>query len=303
MALNDSKNIALITLGAPRSGLAVLTNCLGLVGIKPISGDNPGADLSPSQINLLLFQELGSNPYTVETLPGGWLQSHATLQAARRIRELIVSAGKDNGPFVISDPFLCLLFPLWQGVLKELGYGTRIIHMVRHPWEVARSLTKSENVDFQTAHLHWLHSNRQALLACGSHVHTRITFDQLLADPVSIISEIARNLNLYYEGDSSRLYDSLLKYVQPRLKHEHAGSADNAYKKEFHLYLRIYNAFRLAKHQGAVAYETDDFPPEDSYSEINNASQITVQHTSSRPIDSLIRGTPSSIPRCFKKLV
>jgi len=71
----------LFVLGTPRSGVNTLSQCLNVLGIKPLASD-------ANTINQLLMQDLGVSPYS-PALPEGWMESEAAGKAKSRIEGLV----------------------------------------------------------------------------------------------------------------------------------------------------------------------------------------------------------------------
>ena len=74
----------LFVIGTPRSGVNTLSQCLNMLGIKPLASD---ADT----INQLLMQDLGVSPYS-PALPPDWLNTDAASNAKSRIKNLLQSS-------------------------------------------------------------------------------------------------------------------------------------------------------------------------------------------------------------------
>ncbi|MBC2695551.1 MAG: hypothetical protein HF982_09825 [Desulfobacteraceae bacterium] len=122
--------------------------------------------------------------------------------------------------------------------------------MVRHPWEAAPSLARVENIDLAKAHLLWLAHVRDALHACQDQGYVLVTFDQLLADPVSTLVRMGTELNMAWPNDPWSFSSSLLDFIQPRLKRHHASNLPDKDKQKFHAYERLYKEIRRGQWAG-----------------------------------------------------
>ncbi|MDA3898649.1 MAG: class I SAM-dependent methyltransferase, partial [Desulfobacteraceae bacterium] len=231
-----------LCIGSPCSGLSILSQCLQLKGFK----EPDAATVGPAIIHALLCRDLGISIQTAGSLPYGWQDAKSAQKARSRIRELLSKCIEKGGAWVLADSFLARVFPLWQDVLTELNIQPRLFHIIRHPWEVARSLTVKENMDLTVGHILWLSHLRDALRCCREQAHIQVTFDQLLADPLASLRPPGISHELEYVRETNRLNpDLLLNFIQPGLKHHHAGSISKADQQRFSAFIRLYDEYRL----------------------------------------------------------
>jgi hypothetical protein len=193
-------------------------------------------------INALLFQDMGLNPLMPTPLPVDWLLTGTTAEARDRIKNLLADARFTDQCYYMSDPLFCHTLPLWLEVFKEKSLAVTCIHILRHPWEVAQSLEGFENLDFFKAHTLWL--SFSLTLLKQSQCPTLVTFDQLLADPVSTLKRLI-NTDTFQENKSDRADLELLDLVQPALKHNHAASFNEAAQKTFRPFEHFYQQLRI----------------------------------------------------------
>ncbi|MDZ7833006.1 MAG: FkbM family methyltransferase [Desulfobacterales bacterium] len=228
-----------ICMAPPRSGLTALTGCLSLLGIEP-----PNHQPDAETINALLFQDLGLSPLTAAPLSKDWLTTDAARIAGVRIENLLEELSTSDKDYFIFDPLLCRVLPLWQNVWKQIEIDPVFLLMLRHPFETARSLSATENLNFTRAHLTWISYTRDAQRALEGEDHTLITFDQLLADPISTLNALKHKTH----NLQSTTYN-LLKFIQSSLKHHHAGDMSEQNRQTFEPYERFYQQIRTASYQ------------------------------------------------------
>ena len=277
-----------LILGPPRSGLNILKSCLRLLGFYP-----PEHQLDATTINNLLFQDLGLSPYAI-VLPRDWIHTQAAETARHRIRNLLQSMTPSDKNYAISDPLLCHTLPLWQQEINVSELDPRYIFIIRHPFEVALSLQANHGLDIHKAHILWLAHTRAAMRAlerqssedgprssengpqtsplgtqkrssdllelapCPLPLATVITFDQLLADPVSTINNALGSL---LTSDIRPLTPDLLAFIQPSQKHHHAADLQDQDKETYKPYEEIYNQLRLSQYTAPAQQDASLFDP------------------------------------------
>ncbi|MGD9971488.1 MAG: sulfotransferase domain-containing protein [Desulfatirhabdiaceae bacterium] len=201
----------------------------------------------PAAINGLLLQDLGRTPFMAAPMPSDWLQSDAAVKAGNRIKNLIDDIGDTDQPYYLSDPLFCKSLPLWLEVVKKKGMAVNCIHILRHPWEVAQSLNNNKHIDLIKAHILWLSCTHSAIRAMQDHAYTLITFDQLLADPLSAL----HSLRLTSSASILSSHYSLIDMVQPSQKHHHAAMLPDPEKKTCRPLERLYNQLCTSRYSDA----------------------------------------------------
>ncbi len=227
----------LTLLGSQKSGLTLLAQLLEQLGLASIDAQS---SLKVSAIHHLLLQDFGYTSTMVAALPRDWSSTRAAQHAKERIRHLVKSSrDKHSLPFLF-DPFLAKFMPLWLEVLGEENLVPRYVFLIRHPWEVSQAIAADKVIDHAKAHILWLCHIRDAQLILQNQNHTLITFDQLLADPVTTLSKISGFRFSHLEP----AYGYILEIVRSCDKKHHAGNLSNQEKLSFHpyesLYKRIY---------------------------------------------------------------
>lgn len=299
------QNTITIIIGAPHSGLTLLNQSFQFFGIAPLDADK---SIKPVSINDLLFQDLDISPFAT-TMPPNWLHTSAAYRAKKRIRKLLASSQQDidndNQSPVNSDPLWRKIrtsqassplepdkgyqimthnhtLSLWLEVLAEQGIEVRIIHIIRHPYEIALSLKHNQGIDLLDGHIIWLSHIRSAQQAFKNtrniHPHDAvldsdssltvyrtkqamkqsssqfannnyqltdkrlITLDQLLADPVSTLRSCLSSVSQF------TINRALLDFVQPNLKKKHVSSISESDRENFKPFVKVYDQLRAGQH-------------------------------------------------------
>jgi len=241
------RNSIITIIGTPKSGISILDQCLRMLGLDSID-DHAQTDIPA--IHALLFQALDHSPTMAGPLPRGWMQNPGAEQARQRIHSLVASSRNETNLLFLADPFLCRFMSLWAKAFQEAGLAPRFVFMVRHPWEAAPSLAMAENLDLANAHLLWLAHVRETLRACQDQGSVLVTFDQLLANPVSILMRMGTELGLTWPKDPWQASSSLHGFIQPRLKQHHISNFPDKDKQAFQAYERLYQEIRRGQWPG-----------------------------------------------------
>jgi hypothetical protein len=212
-----------------RSGTSALTRVLNLLGaVLP-------ADVLPPQVD---GNELGSweprravelNDEALETvdltwddvgpLPVGWFRSPAAGDFRRRATALLREEYVDHPFFVLKDPRISRLYPVWRDAVTDVGAAPLPIHIVRHPLEVAASLSARDGFSVGKSLLLWL---RYVL---ESEFHTRggrrafVLYADLLRDWRRELSRVSVNLGLAWSRDTYDAHGEIDNFLSARHRH------------------------------------------------------------------------------------
>ncbi|MGD9971467.1 MAG: hypothetical protein AB7S77_00245, partial [Desulfatirhabdiaceae bacterium] len=286
--MNQLQHTALVVIGMHRSGTSMLAGCLHRLGVNlgtSMMAPNPSNELGYFEnrdivlIHDILLRDLGCRWDVLGNLPDDWLESEAADQAEKKLITLIEREFSVDRLWAVKDPRICRLMPLWTRLLKRMDVQPIFTIMVRHPFEVAKSLEKRDQFDLMKGHLLWMVHYRDALNRCLEYPHVMITYDQLLADPFSTLNRISRVLNFSYPQDIDQYYSSIINFIRPELKH-HEISHDSGTGPGgiFVQYDWIYQQFRLALTQAIDFHPLDesDSDPVSKSRKMASDSQLSV---------------------------
>src|SRR5262245_28898391 len=148
------KRICIIVAGTHRSGTSAVTRVVNLLGaditrdlMPALAGNNDRGFWESNavvDIHDRLLHTLGSSYDDPLPLPDRWFETDAALEARRELADEIKKDFSDSRLFVVKDPRITRLLPLWLSLLDELGIEPVVAILVRNPLEVAASLSKRE---------------------------------------------------------------------------------------------------------------------------------------------------------------
>jgi GT2 family glycosyltransferase len=159
------KRICILILGPHRSGTSALARTVSLLG-----ADLPANLLDPQPDNPTGFWESNDHMILNDELLArmglrwdSFLSTHWNLLDTAsfvyyrdRIVELLYRDFESSRLFVIKDPRLSRLLPIWRAALARFGAAPKCILTVRHPLEVAKSLNARDGIALQAGLRTWL---------------------------------------------------------------------------------------------------------------------------------------------------
>jgi hypothetical protein len=192
---------AILVLGMHRSGTSALARTLALCGaglpatlFPAVPGDNDAGYWESSEVidfHQRLLWHLGTGMLD-PTLPAeGWL---ATPIGRWALDEAIAIASREWGThptWVVKEPRMCRLLPLWIEALRTLGRATVAVHGLREPAEVAASLARRDGMERDRVELLWLQHVAAAERDTRGLPRVFVRYDDLLADWRSVVGRVA----------------------------------------------------------------------------------------------------------------
>ncbi|RYD86003.1 MAG: glycosyltransferase [Verrucomicrobiaceae bacterium] len=229
---------ALIVLGMHRSGTSALTRVLSLSGYAlPSTLMDPAADNEEgfwesrpiSELNDQMLREVGS--YWDD--PFGFSPANSVTSVLSGFREQAVQLVRGEfptrRPLVLKDPRSTILYDFWRDVLHEVGYQAVPIIAVRHPLEVAASLTKRNKFPKNKSLLIWMSYQLAAEQATRGGPRAFVTYESLMSDWRSCLDRLEKSLGLSLPRRDPEAELQIERFLRPDLRHHvasgHSGGA------------------------------------------------------------------------------
>lgn len=231
----ERRPTAVLVVGMHRSGTSAVTRTLNLLGaalpgdlLLPDDTQNPtgfweSAGIVDSHDRFLAA--IGSRWDDPLPLPA----SAFTTTAARACHdELVAILHRDLGTaplFVIKDPRLCRLLPLWRSVLATFGARPLAVLPVRDPSAVAMSLHRRNGFSREKSLALWLIHSLLAEGATRSWPRVFVHYDGFIEAPIKAAQALAARLGCVSPADVERARPDIERFWSRDLCH-HAGSVD-----------------------------------------------------------------------------
>jgi hypothetical protein len=224
---------ALLVLGMHRSGTSALARCLMLHGLAAPAQrmgpapDNPRGFWEPPRVQQLndrllkRFRLAWDDPRIID-----WprVAPDRMRLLRREAAAALASSFPDGGPFVLKEPRLARLLPIWMPVLAEGGVEPRIVLALRHPAEVMASLVRRNRLPRNRCLLLWLghvlaaeHDTRHLPRATVRHV-------DLVADWRAALAPVMSLLPAGAEADAA----AIDAFLTRELRHHDVGAGTAA---------------------------------------------------------------------------
>lgn len=218
---------AVVVLGMHRSGTSALCGALDLLGVDfgkqvmPATDANEKGHWEHEEIvraHERLLSSLGSFWDDDDLLPSDWLEREVTREIQSDLIKILERDFADSSLFGLKDPRMCRLMPLWLPIFKTLGVEPNFVLVVRHPWEVAESVAKRDEIEHERSYLIWLEHMVQAESATRGHKRSFVRYEEMMDDPVAILGELREQLDIDLR-DPSHAQTSLRDFLDPSLQH------------------------------------------------------------------------------------
>jgi hypothetical protein len=219
---------ALVVLGMHRSGTSALAGVLARLGATPprtlmrADRENPAGYWESDvifPIHTRLLVALDSEWDSPAPLPADWWTSPT---AARFENELVDAVGREFGAaslFVLKDPRICRLLPLWTRVLGRVGARAGYVLLTRNPIEVAESLRLRDGFTREISLLLWLRYLLDAELGTRGAPRTFLTFAGLLENWPDAVRRIAADLAVVWPRPPETCRAEVTGFLAGELRH------------------------------------------------------------------------------------
>lgn len=219
--------------GTPRSGTLELTRILNLCGaalpakLSSPAGKNRSGHCEPETVTRIhedVLRSIGSSIDDIAPLPGSWLSSGPAADAKVALHDFLLDELFHASLFVVTDPHLCTLLPLWNDPLVAVRADPRFVMAVRHPLEVAELMSVENGRPTHQNLLVWL---KHVLNGERNTRHRRrvlTTYDDCV-DWRGMVDNVSAALGLSLPPRSFRVETAVDRFVRQSVRH-HAVSDD-----------------------------------------------------------------------------
>jgi hypothetical protein len=119
----------------------------------------------------------------------GRLSEESRKKFVKRARG-IVDDFDTHGSWVMKDPRLAILFPIWREALER----PICVLIWREPWAVARSIARRDGLPLAVGLALWEEYNRMMLASTSGLPRVLVSYQELVADPIECVGRLHRDL-------------------------------------------------------------------------------------------------------------
>ncbi len=243
LAGSDAKNRQVVfVLGMHRTGTSAVTRILMDLGCAlpghqvPASDDNPMGYWEPREIvetHDEFVHAIGRTWSDPRPLADETFRRAAAKDATKRLTQAMKKPIESRAKWVIKDPRMCRLLPLWKPIFSKLGSDAQMLFVIRSPLAVAASLAKRDRFEKEKSLLLWLRHYLESEYLTRYLPRCWISFEKLtsattqeILDPIrnalgmsaitgSILDEAGRSFDdslVHHRWDPEKTQDELSAY-------------------------------------------------------------------------------------------
>ena len=168
-----------------------------------------------THLNESIYKDNGGSwhdySFTIDDIKSNDLDSYESA-----IREVIKKEFGSEDRIFIKDPRMCLLFPLWEKVLKEMGYKIKVIFAWRSPMEVAHSLAARNEMAIEKSLMIWSHHFFQAEKYSRDYERFVVRYDNDFRDLDAFFTKLGEFLGV---EPTEEMHQAAHELYTPKLKH------------------------------------------------------------------------------------
>jgi len=216
--------IAYLVLGMHRSGTSALGGVLNLMGLEfgsdlmGATKGNPKGHFENMFVYRLNEKILKENDFTWDSYYFDFnkISLSKKKQYIEEAKKIIGSEFIDADKFVIKDPRICLLFPIWEEACLELSIEIKIILPYRNPLEVAHSLKSRNSFSLEKGYLLWLVHFLWAETHSRAYERMFVSFEELLLESKLTLERLKKFIDI----DLTQLeLDEINNFLDVDIKH------------------------------------------------------------------------------------
>ncbi|MHB8414146.1 MAG: sulfotransferase family protein [Acidiferrobacteraceae bacterium] len=219
---------AILILGMHRSGTSAMTRVCNLLGTELGTRLVPPGPFNPKghwehgellRLNRRILSVMGASAGFVWPLPRDRAGAQKVEPFQRRIADVIGEDFADASLWGVKDPDMSRLVPKWLPVLHCQGVTPRFLIMVRHPYEVADSLSARNRFATAKSLLLWLRYSLESEYATRDSLRSIIIHKELMNDWRATVAQIEGDLKLQFPTRPSVAGRDIDQFLDKGLHH------------------------------------------------------------------------------------
>jgi SAM-dependent methyltransferase len=251
------KRVCLLVLGMHRSGTSALTRVLSIMGAQlPLNVMRPGPGnetgyWEPEKLVLLheaLLANAESSWDDFRPLPKAAQTIIADIDMRTNLCNQITMDYGNSELFVLKDPRLCRLVPVYLDVFASMNITAKVIIPFRNPLAVVRSLAARSDMPLRTfryGSLVWLRHILDAEKTTRGIKRIIVNFEAFMQDWNTALTQITCALNIEWPTTNGLGEQEIHAFLKSELDHQSAGAEDLAAELQIPEFVkRAFSAFQ-----------------------------------------------------------
>lgn len=226
---------AIVVLGMQRSGTSALTRVLSLLGaslprnlVAHGLGNETGhwEPAAAIRLNDEILERVGSSVNDLDLPSDARFEMLAAAGFVDRLKALIADEYADAATFVVKDPRIALVFPLWEAALVESNIRCVVAIISRNPVEVALSMRQRQDLagdaqpwPLERGGLTWLRYNLAAERHTRNSRRVFCEFSRLLDDWRSVARRLGDTLDVSWPISAAQAAPDIDAFLSRGLRH------------------------------------------------------------------------------------
>ena len=225
---NTTPRTAVVVLGTPRSGASAMAGMLARLGCDLPAIEMPATALESHgfykankvyALNHTIMTAANTDWQDWRPFYENWSRTPAEQDFTKQATDVFEQEFGTSSLFVLKDPHLCRLVPLWHKVLKQAGCTPAFVMFYRNPMEVAASLEERNKLPVSTGLMVWLRYVLDAEAAVRGLNRSFVNFANLLQDWKQEVDKIEKDLDLTFPARSQEGNADIDAFLTVDLKH------------------------------------------------------------------------------------
>ena len=228
------QRLCILVCGTHRCGTSAVTRVINLLGadiardLIPAKPDNIRGFWESAAVITIhddLLNAIGSeaDPFDPVSLPVGWQDTKQAQRAKYRLIDQVQSEFSNSRLFVVKDPRISRLLPLWLDVLQTLSIDVIVVIPFRNPLEVAASLAQRDGVSLPKTLLLYLQSYFDVEFTSRAQRRVFVRYDNLLHDWRKFQTQLTERSDAQLPPPSSITKAEIDGFLTTNLYHQRFG--------------------------------------------------------------------------------
>lgn len=225
---------AILVTGMHRSGTSALARIINLhgaaIGSRLLEATSDNVNGYWENWHVVMFhervlRELDMAWDSASAIPASWTETNQFLIYVDELCELIESEFGDQQLWMVKDPRLCRLLPLWITALDRMGVEPKFVFEVRHPVEVISSLIKRDGLGAGLASLLWLDYLATPMAETRRCSRALLDYEEILVDWRGCMSRLTSDLGIQWPVLSESCAVEVDAHLDPSMRHHRAEAS------------------------------------------------------------------------------